>query len=403
MHDREPRERLPVLIYNRGGNRTFGAISRKHLNFLAQFARRGYLVLASQYRGGVDSQGADGFGGDDVNDVLALIELAGTLPFADANNLFMYGHSRGGMMTYLALARTDKVRAAVVAAGVSDLDLIASNRADMGRLIRNLVGPKGPAWEARSAVQWPERLSAPILLFHARDDELVSIKHATKMETALKKLGREHKLVSFRSGGHSLAGHGNEVRDQTIQWFEKFAVASDRTPGKISSKSDPTICDQFGNMAPPPTTSLAQAMSLGDMAAFKAITGSDFDANAPVSFSHRRFAGGREIHRPPILAAALFGRTDMVELLLGAGASIAGSSASAICAAVVMDQVRIVKALLDAGLDAANYRRCGRSGSMAPLQLAQRLGKSEIANLIRQSGGGRQLVRQQRERGENYG
>lgn len=246
IRERNPNQRLPVLVYNRGGNRTFGAISRSHLNFLAQFARRGYLVLASQYRGGPESQGSDQFGGDDVNDIMALIGLAKTLPFADRKNIFMYGHSRGGMMTYLAVSKSHIVRAAVVSAGITDINLTAANRADMRRLIRNLVGPDGPSWWDRSAVNWPERLNAPILLFHARDDKRVSIEHATKMAERLKVAGKQHKLITFRSGGHSLSRHGGEVRDETLRWFRQFSVASDKTPGEVVKNSNPTICDQFG-------------------------------------------------------------------------------------------------------------------------------------------------------------
>ena len=385
MRDRKPSKRLPVLIYNRGGNRTFGAVSHNQLNFLAQFARRGYLVVASQYRGGPESQGADRFGGGDVNDIIALMDMAKKLPFADPENFFMYGHSRGGMMTYLALSRTENVRAAVVAAGVSDLSLIAANRADMRRLIHHLVGPDGPAWRDRSAVNWPERLKTPILLFHARDDKRVSIEHATRIAAKLEGVGKQHKLITYRSGGHSLSGHGGEVRDETLRWFRRFAVESEKTPGERAKNSSRTICGQFGEFSNAPATSLVDIIVSGNITAFRKVISQGIDPNAPVSFSHPRFAGGREIQRPPIVATALFRRPDMAKALLNAGASVNGQSASAICAAIVMDQVAIVEALLKAGLDVANFRRCGRGGRMPPLMLAERLGKSGIAELLRKS------------------
>ena len=71
--------KLPAVIYNRGGNRHFGAVRDRTLAFLKGFARSGYVVLASQYRGGPGSEGRDRFGGDDVNDVLNLVKVAASV------------------------------------------------------------------------------------------------------------------------------------------------------------------------------------------------------------------------------------------------------------------------------------------------------------------------------------
>ena len=59
----------------------------------------------------------------DLHDVLNLIKVARTIPYIDANNIFMVGHSRGGMMTYLVLkdGSISGLRAAAVIAGPTDL------------------------------------------------------------------------------------------------------------------------------------------------------------------------------------------------------------------------------------------------------------------------------------------
>jgi len=56
----------------------------------------------------------------DVNDVLNLIPLLASLPQADTSCIGMYGRSRGGLMTYLALTKTDRIRAAVIGGGMPD-------------------------------------------------------------------------------------------------------------------------------------------------------------------------------------------------------------------------------------------------------------------------------------------
>ena len=115
-------ENLPCVIYNRGGNREAGALSDPQaVRVLGKIASWGYIVAASQYRGNAGGEGKEEFGGADVNDVLNLIPLLESLPGADPARIGMFGWSRGGMMTYISLARTDRIAAAIVGAGIAEL------------------------------------------------------------------------------------------------------------------------------------------------------------------------------------------------------------------------------------------------------------------------------------------
>jgi dipeptidyl aminopeptidase/acylaminoacyl peptidase len=68
---------LPVVILNRGANRNFGAwVTWTFVQVAYAFGKAGFVVLASQYRGGGGSQGEDEFGGADVDDVLSLVSAA---------------------------------------------------------------------------------------------------------------------------------------------------------------------------------------------------------------------------------------------------------------------------------------------------------------------------------------
>jgi dipeptidyl aminopeptidase/acylaminoacyl peptidase len=51
----------------------------------------------------------------------------------------MFGWSRGGMMTYLALARTDRIAAAIVGSGVTDLPDMLARRPEMEDVFQALV------------------------------------------------------------------------------------------------------------------------------------------------------------------------------------------------------------------------------------------------------------------------
>lgn len=120
----EPKEgdNLPCIIMNRGGCKEFGVWTPKMIfNFMGYFAARGYIVIASQFSGCAGSEGKDEFGGSELEDILVLRELLGEYPRANRDRIGMDGASRGGMMTYLAMAKVDWIKAAVVTAGISNL------------------------------------------------------------------------------------------------------------------------------------------------------------------------------------------------------------------------------------------------------------------------------------------
>jgi dipeptidyl aminopeptidase/acylaminoacyl peptidase len=49
--------KYPLIVFNRGGNREFGRITKESLKYLAYLSSNNYVVLASQYRGNDGGQG----------------------------------------------------------------------------------------------------------------------------------------------------------------------------------------------------------------------------------------------------------------------------------------------------------------------------------------------------------
>ncbi|MCA1625368.1 MAG: prolyl oligopeptidase family serine peptidase, partial [Acidobacteria bacterium] len=114
-------KKFPLVIFNRGGNRERSKLEPWMAGGFYDFVSNGFVVIGSQYRGVDGGEGKEEYGGADVRDVLNLIPLAKSLGYADMNNVFMFGNSRGGMMTYLALKNNIPVNAAAVMSGVTDL------------------------------------------------------------------------------------------------------------------------------------------------------------------------------------------------------------------------------------------------------------------------------------------
>jgi len=219
--------RYPVVIYNHGGNSQVSNIDDTSLLRLGWLVRAGYVVIASQYRGCGGSEGGDEVGGADVADVLSLIPLIESLPYADPANIGMLGWSRGGMMTFLALAKSCRISAAVIGSAPTDLFAEIEKRPAMETLLRNSVpdyaANKEAALKARSAQYWPEKLckTTPILLLQGGDDQRCVPESALNMGLQLQRSRRPFRLIFFESGSHGLSEHQEEVNRQTILWFEK--------------------------------------------------------------------------------------------------------------------------------------------------------------------------------------
>jgi dipeptidyl aminopeptidase/acylaminoacyl peptidase len=217
--------RFPLIVFNHGNTAARGALPERVLAWQARLVDRGYVVLAPQYRGGGGGEGRDEFGGADVADVLNVFPVAAALGYVDMRNAFMHGNSRGGAMTYLALKAGAPVRAAAVHSGVADFAARTRfNPAARDSVDRVLMPDfdrrEAEHYRARSAVNWPERLTVPILIMHGTADDRVPPESALDLAARLQRLGRLYELVMFAGGTHDLTAHRAELERRVVAWFD---------------------------------------------------------------------------------------------------------------------------------------------------------------------------------------
>lgn len=220
----------PCIIFNRGGNRDFGMITDGLLlRYLVPMASWGYVVVASQYRGVDGGEGHEEFGGADVNDVLNLLPLLAQVPSADTTRVGMVGGSRGGLMTYLALTRTTRIKAAVVLAGMADAFRSVAERPEMGtnvmaELIPGYATNRDSVLATRSPVRWADRLcpTTPIMLLHGTADWRVSPLDALDMADALYAAKHPFRLLMLEGGDHGLREYRSEVDRATREFLDAY-------------------------------------------------------------------------------------------------------------------------------------------------------------------------------------
>lgn len=216
----------PVLIYNRGGSGEYGKLTLLNvLRSMVPFARAGYLVFASNYRGNAGSEGTEEFGGNDVHDVLNLLALAKMHDGFDSKNAFMLGHSRGGMMAFLAAKHGAELNAIIALAPVANVHDMAANVGMEERVLKRRIpgyaeNPRA-AISARSVVDWPEKISAPTLLVHGDADKDVPVSHSQLLN---ERLTVPHKLHVVTGGNHALYRHWDEVLEQCFNWLQEYTL-----------------------------------------------------------------------------------------------------------------------------------------------------------------------------------
>ncbi len=226
----ELNEKLPCVIWCRGGIGNSGAIdSFNAKGIFGQLASWGYVVFSSQYRGNEGGEGKDEFGGDDVNDVLNLIDLADTFDFADSTIWGIEGWSRGGMMTYLSLTKSNIFKAAVVIGGIANLRCNSDESKFMRKLYEVTMGEHGSEGfnekcQSRSIVNSVEQLNekTPMLIIHGTADNRVLPHDSLDLSYELLRLQREFRLVMLENGDHFLKKHRQTVDSLRKDWFEKY-------------------------------------------------------------------------------------------------------------------------------------------------------------------------------------
>ncbi|MCH7492884.1 alpha/beta fold hydrolase [Patescibacteria group bacterium] len=209
---------FPVLVLNHGfidpSIYTNGRGLKREQNFMA---RAGFIVLHPDYRNHADSSKDDrdalavrlGYTEDVINAVYAL--KSSGLPFLDANNIGMLGHSMGGGITLnILVAQPGLIKAAVLYAPVSGNASYSYDRwlaRESGNVteISQLYGGPDESpefWQNLSAETFYDRIVGPIKIFHGTSDDSVPLDWSYETEKKLKKSGVDVSLTVYEGEEH---------------------------------------------------------------------------------------------------------------------------------------------------------------------------------------------------------
>lgn len=211
-------------------------------------ATAGYAVFLPNPRGGQGhghafaASAADAIGGAEWTDITEGIDLLIAEGVADPDRLGIGGWSHGGFMAAWAVGQTDRFKAAVMGAGISDWGMLAAtgeNGPASEAGLSGSVGWEGPGphpHDQVSPVSYASEIRTPVLILHGEDDPNVPVGQAVLFHRALRQFGVEHEFVTYPREGHMIneRAHQLDLLRRTRTWFDRWlaAPAPDEPPAE---------------------------------------------------------------------------------------------------------------------------------------------------------------------------
>ncbi|HLI51776.1 MAG TPA: S9 family peptidase [Thermomicrobiaceae bacterium] len=235
-----PEGRLPLVVLVHGGpyGRSGDEWHLRGLRWGQWLAHHGYAILLPNYRGGMGhgnafaayARGGVGAGGD-FSDVMSGVDAMIERGIADPERLAIGGWSQGGFMTAWAVTQTDRFKAGIMGAGVTDWGMM-SMTSDMPTFESVLGGDRpwdgiGPHHFATlSPISFAKNAKTPLLILHGENDARVPVTQAIGFERALREQGVNVKLVVYPREPHGVRERNHQldilrrVRDWCDLWLK---------------------------------------------------------------------------------------------------------------------------------------------------------------------------------------
>ncbi|MGA8442875.1 MAG: S9 family peptidase [Candidatus Sulfotelmatobacter sp.] len=214
--------KIPLIVNIYGGPAGQMVLKEPTTPFDEVMARKGFAIFS------VDNRGTPGrnrkfqtairheFGAIELKDQFAALDqLFAQYPQLDQERMGIWGWSNGGSMTLYAMTHSERFRAGVAVAPVTDqinYDTIYTERY-MGQLKDDAAGYRESDVTSAAA-----NLRGALLIAHGTGDDNVHFQNSVQMINALITAGKPFQLMIYPNKTHSIAG--SDARDHLFHMIE---------------------------------------------------------------------------------------------------------------------------------------------------------------------------------------
>lgn len=228
---------LPMVVFVHGGpyGRWKHGFHLHGLNWAQWLALAGYVVLMPNPRGGFGhgeqfAAAARGeVGQADYRDVMTAVDAAIERGIADPERVGIGGWSQGGFMSAWAVTQTERFKAAIMGAGVSDWGMMVMT-SDLPDFEQEL-GQNAP-WDGEeqrrhlelSPITFARNVKTPVLILHGENDARVPLSQATGFHRALRRYGVPVEFVVYPREPHGVAerSHQIDILKRVRRWYDRW-------------------------------------------------------------------------------------------------------------------------------------------------------------------------------------
>lgn len=225
----EQGKRYPLILQIHGG--PYAKFDSSYSSRVQIFAANGYAVLMPNPRGSTGYgnkftvANIGDWGGKDFKDIMAGVDAVIAKGIADPDKMVVMGGSYGGYMTFWTITQTDRFKAAIGHAGISDWYSF-HGQSDIPGLME--YGFAGQPWNATetyrksSPMTYVDKVKTPIMITHGEQDRRVAIAQAEEYYRALQRRGVEVVFLRFPREGHGIQepNHQIDLTQRQLEWFD---------------------------------------------------------------------------------------------------------------------------------------------------------------------------------------
>lgn len=219
--------KYPLMVIPHGGP---DAVVLNDFNWMGQFfADNGYVVFQPNFRGSIGygrdfyAGNRNAFGHTDLDDIMAGVDQLIELGVADENQLVIGGWSYGGYMANWAITQTDRFKASISVAGVSNLVSLYGQHEFSNRDIgvweyKALLIDNPENYRKASPVFYVKDANTPLLILHGANDSRSPTLQAWEMYRAMKDAGKTVEMMIYPRAGHSI-GNPRQFKSVLNNWL----------------------------------------------------------------------------------------------------------------------------------------------------------------------------------------
>lgn len=222
-------QKYPFMVLPHGGPEANDALGFD--SFTRIFAGMGYVLLQPEYRGstGYGSEFLEAiyqhFGDRAYRDVDSATDFAIAQGWADPNRLTIFGWSAGGFMTSWTVTQTQRYRAAIEGAGITDwLSFMWTSDIQQFDYDARWPDQDPSAFLDFSAAMHSEHVSTPLLILHGAADERVPTYQGRELFEVLAARDKTTRMVTYPGSPHfpTLWEQRQDVFREIAAWLARY-------------------------------------------------------------------------------------------------------------------------------------------------------------------------------------